>query len=72
VAPEPEQDSWHEQLPRGTPSIGPSSIPPRGAAARGNHDGSPLKGWLVCTARAGTLTRRFVAVPDELMRAGRG
>jgi hypothetical protein len=36
--------------------------------ARGNHDGSPQKGWFVCTARAGTITRRFVAVPDELMR----
>jgi hypothetical protein len=36
--------------------------------ARGNHDGSPLKGWFVCAARGGTITRRFVAVPEELMR----
>jgi hypothetical protein len=37
---------------------------------RGNHDGSPLKGWFVCEARGGTISRRFVAVPAGLMRAG--
>jgi len=36
--------------------------------ARGNHDGSPQKGWFVCAARGGTVTRRFVAAPDELIR----
>jgi 3',5'-cyclic-AMP phosphodiesterase len=34
---------------------------------RRNHDGSPLKGWFVCQARAGKITRRFVTVPVELM-----
>jgi Calcineurin-like phosphoesterase len=33
-----------------------------------NHDGSPLKGWFVCQARAGKITRRFVTVPAELMK----
>ena len=27
---------------------------------RHNHDGSPLKGWFVCEAREGRITRRFV------------
>lgn len=30
---------------------------------RENHDGSPLKGWFVCEARDGRVTRRFVQVP---------
>jgi 3',5'-cyclic AMP phosphodiesterase CpdA len=30
---------------------------------RDNHDGSPLKGWFVCEARDGRVTRRFVPVP---------
>jgi hypothetical protein len=34
---------------------------------RMNHDGSPLKGWFVCQARAGKITRRFVTVPAALM-----
>ena len=31
---------------------------------RDNHDGSPLKGWFVCEARDGRVTRRFVPVPS--------
>ena len=27
--------------------------------ARNNHDGSPLKGWFVCKARQGNISRRF-------------
>jgi 3',5'-cyclic AMP phosphodiesterase CpdA len=30
------------------------------ALKRGNHDGTKEKGWFVCEARAGRLTRRFV------------
>ncbi len=33
------------------------------ARIRENHDGSPLKGWFVCEAREGRVTRRFVQVP---------
>lgn len=36
------------------------------ARSRENHDGSPLKGWFVCEARQGRISRRFVAVPKEL------
>lgn len=32
------------------------------ALKRNNHDGSPEKGFVVCDARGGRLTRRFVAV----------
>ncbi len=35
---------------------------------RSNHDGSPLKGWFVCSAKEGRVTRRFVTVPQELMK----
>ncbi|HEY3354201.1 MAG TPA: metallophosphoesterase [Polyangia bacterium] len=38
---------------------------------RGNHDGSPLKGWFVCEARAGTITRRFASVPAAPMKPAR-
>lgn len=37
---------------------------------RGNHDGSDRKGWFVCAAKAGTVTRRFVA-PPELAGGGK-
>lgn len=30
---------------------------------RDNHDGSKRKGWNICTAREGRLTRRFVDIP---------
>ena len=30
---------------------------------RENHDGSPLKGWFVCEAREGRVSRRFVRAP---------
>ena len=30
---------------------------------RGNHDGTPEKGWFVCEAAAGKITRRFVKIP---------
>jgi hypothetical protein len=33
---------------------------------RDNHDGSPLKGWFVCTAQQEKITRRFVTVPPGL------
>lgn len=36
---------------------------------RGNHDGSKTKGWFVCEARQGHITRRFVAAPEELIKA---
>ena len=31
---------------------------------RGNHDGSLQRGWFVCQARQGRITRRFVAPPE--------
>jgi hypothetical protein len=34
--------------------------------SRSNYDHSPLKGWYVCQARQGLLTRRFVAAPAGL------
>ena len=34
---------------------------------RSNHDGSKKKGWYVCEARQGTITRRFVPVPEPLI-----
>ena len=34
--------------------------------ARNNHDGSPVKGWFVCEAGAGRVTRRFVRIPADL------
>ena len=37
------------------------------ARSRGNHDGSPLKGWFVCSAQKGRIARRFVAAPVELL-----
>ena len=33
---------------------------------RFNHDGSKEKGWFVCTAKDGKITRRFVEIPAEL------
>ncbi len=35
---------------------------------RSNHDGSPKKGWFVCEARAGRISRRFVCAPAELLK----
>lgn len=35
---------------------------------RDNHDGSPLKGWFVCQAKEGRISRRFVCVPPELLK----
>ena len=34
---------------------------------RGNHDGSREKGWYVCDAAQGKISRRFVAAPPELI-----
>jgi len=34
---------------------------------RKNHDESPLKGWYVCEARQGQVSRRFVSAPAELL-----
>lgn len=34
---------------------------------RGNHDGSKEKGWYVCEAGQGKVTRRYVAAPKELI-----
>lgn len=34
---------------------------------RKNHDESPLKGWYVCQARQGQVSRRFVSAPPELL-----
>jgi calcineurin-like phosphoesterase family protein len=34
---------------------------------RKNHDDSPLKGWYVCEARQGQVSRRFVSAPAELL-----
>jgi len=31
-----------------------------------NHDGSPEKGWFVCEARSGKISRRFVEIPALL------
>jgi predicted MPP superfamily phosphohydrolase len=31
---------------------------------RGNHDGTKEKGWFVCEAKAGKVTRKFVEVPE--------
>jgi Icc-related predicted phosphoesterase len=36
------------------------------ARVRGNADGSPKKGWFVCTAKNGSIEREFVEVPTEL------
>ncbi len=33
---------------------------------RENHDGTKEKGWFVCEAKAGRITRRFVEIPEEL------
>jgi len=35
---------------------------------RDNHDGSRKKGWFVCSAREGRITRRFVCAPEELLQ----
>jgi 3',5'-cyclic AMP phosphodiesterase CpdA len=34
---------------------------------RSNYDGSRLKGWFVCRAENGQVSRRFVAAPEELL-----
>ncbi|MBN8456387.1 MAG: metallophosphoesterase [Verrucomicrobia bacterium] len=34
---------------------------------RGNHDGSRDKGWYVCEAAQGKISRRFVAAPPDLI-----
>lgn len=34
---------------------------------RGNHDGSREKGWYVCEADQGRITRRYVSAPRELI-----
>lgn len=39
------------------------------ARDRENHDGSPLKGWFVCKAHQGRVTRQFVSVPAELLKS---
>ncbi len=36
---------------------------------RNNHDGTKEKGWFVCTAKDGHVTRRFVQIPEELRAA---
>jgi 3',5'-cyclic AMP phosphodiesterase CpdA len=33
---------------------------------RSNHDGSPQKGWFVCQARDGKISRQFVSVPEGI------
>ena len=46
------------------------------ARVRGDRDGSPLKGWLVCHAAPdGSLAHKFAALPIEKVEApqvGRG
>ncbi len=37
---------------------------------RDNHDGTPAKGWFVCEARDGNVSRRFVELPPELRTHG--
>ena len=34
---------------------------------RNNYDGSKHKGWFVCRAENGQITRRFVSAPEELL-----
>ena len=36
---------------------------------RGNHDGSQIKGWFVCEARQGNISRRFVGIPATLQHS---
>lgn len=38
---------------------------------RSNHDGSRKKGWFVCRASQGRVTRRFVCAPEELLHESR-
>ncbi len=33
---------------------------------RDNHDGTKEKGWFVCTVKDGTVSRRFIEIPEEL------
>lgn len=35
---------------------------------RRNSDGSPYKGWFVCSAKDGNVSRRFVTIPQELLK----